>query len=170
MSGEAISRAELMPLFEAARWAPSAGNVQPWRMLYAHRETPPWPLFFDLLAERNQLWCRHAAVLILFISRTVNDRTGRPHPTHAYDAGAAWANFALQGALAGLVVHGMRGFDADRARSALRVPGEFAIDAMAAVGRPGRRDDLPETFHPQESPNGRRPLAETVFEGAFPAP
>jgi hypothetical protein len=62
----------------------------------------------------------------------------------------------------------MRGFDAARARSVLRIPDEFAIDAMAAVGRPGRKEDLPETFHPQESPNSRRPLSETVFEGAFP--
>jgi nitroreductase len=168
MSGDPVTTAQLMQLFEAARWAPSAGNAQPWRMLYAHRDTASWPLFFDLLVERNQLWCRRAAALVLFVSRTVNERTGRPHPTHSYDAGAAWASFALQGTRAGLVVHGMRGFDVTRARSVLGVPDVFAIDAMAAVGWPGSTEELPETFHPQESPNGRRPLTETVFEGAFP--
>jgi hypothetical protein len=167
MSGEPVSTGELRQLFEAARWAPSASNAQPWRMLYAHRDTPDWPLFFDLLVERNQLWCRNAGVLVLFVSRTLNDRTGRPLPTHSYDTGAAWANFALQGTLSGLVVHGMRGFDAARARSSLRIPDEFAVEAMAAVGRPGRLQDLPETFHAQESPNGRRPLGETVIQGAF---
>ena len=167
MSGEPLGIEELMRLFEAARWAPSASNVQPWRMLYARRDTPHWPLFFGLLNERNQLWCRNAAALVLFVSRTINEKSGRPHATHSYDTGAAWMQFALQGTMNGLIVHGMRGFDAARARDVLQVPEEFHVDAMAAVGRPGRTEDLPETFHAGETPNGRRPLSETVCEGPF---
>jgi nitroreductase len=167
MSGEPISDAELFTLFEAARWAPSAGNTHPWRILYAHRGTEQWPVFFGLLVERNQMWCRNAAVLLVFISRTTNDQTGKPLRTHTYDTGAAWENLALQGTLRGLVVHGMAGFDYARAKSELGVPDDFTVEAMAAIGRPGRIEDLPEEFRPRESPNTRRPVSELVFEGRY---
>lgn len=168
MTGEPIELSALMRLFEAARWAPSPANVQPWRMLYARRDTPHWPTFFDLLVESNQAWCRQAAVLVLFISKTINERTGKPAVTNSFVTGAAWENFALQGAMDGLVVHGMQGFDYDRARTALHVPDDFRVEAMGAVGRPGRLEELPEPLRSRETPNGRRPLAEIVFEGPFP--
>jgi nitroreductase len=167
MSGEPISQAELAVLFEAARWAPSAGNTHPWRILYAHRDSEQWPVFFDLLVERNQVWCRNAAALLLFISRKTNEQTGRPLGTHSYDTGAAWENLALQGTLAGLVVHGMAGFDHARARTALNVPDDFDVEAMAAVGKPGPITVLPEDFQKRESPNTRRPISELVFEGPY---
>jgi nitroreductase len=169
MSGESISNDELLRLFEAARWAPSAGNLQPWRMLYAHRDTPDWPLFFDILNPRNQLWCVNAAVLVVFISKTMNPESGREIKTHSYDTGAAWASFALQGTISGLVVHGMQGFNYERAREVLEVPPEFAVEAMAAVGRPGSTAHLPEDLQARERPSNRRPLSETVFEGRFRA-
>jgi nitroreductase len=167
MSGEPISHEDLMTLFEAARWAPSAGNTHPWRILYAHRDTGHWPVFFDLLVERNQKWCRNAAALLVFISRNTNEQTGRPLPTHSYDTGAAWENLALQGTLRGLVVHGMAGFDYAKAKSALQVPDDFTVEAMAAVGKPGRIEDLPEEFQARESPNTRRPVSQLVFEGVY---
>jgi len=167
MSGEAVSTAELMTLFEAARWAPSAGNTHPWRILYAHRDTEHWPVFFDLLVERNQKWCRNAAALLVFVSRTTNEETGKPLRTHSYDTGAAWENLALQGTLRGLVVHGMAGFDYARARVVLEVPDDFTVEAMAAVGKPGRKEDLPEDFQARELPNTRRPISELVFNGRF---
>jgi len=168
MSGEPIDTSELMRLFEAARWAPSPSNVQPWRMLYAHRDTAHWPLFFELLVESNKVWCRNAAVLVLFMSKTINERTGRPAVTHSFVTGAAWENFALQGAMNGLVVHGMQGFDYERARASLHVPDDVRVEAMGAVGRPGRTSDLPEALQARETPNGRLPLAELVFEGPYP--
>ena len=82
--------------------------------------------------------CR-AAALLLFISRTTNEQTGRPLVTHTYDTGAAWENLALQGTLRGLVVHGMAGFDYARAKVALDIPDDFKVEAMAAVGSPGRK-------------------------------
>jgi len=167
MSGEAVSTADLMTLFEAARWAPSAGNTHPWRILYAHRDTEHWPVFFDLLVERNQKWCRNAAALLVFVSRTTNEETGKPLRTHSYDTGAAWENLALQGTLRGLVVHGMAGFDYAKAKAALHVPDDFTVEAMAAVGRPGRIEDLPEEFQARESPNSRRPVSQLVFEGYY---
>jgi nitroreductase len=169
MSGEPIEVADLLVLFEAARWAPSSGNSQPWRFLFARRDTEAWPLFFDLLNDGNKTWCRNAAALVVFVSRTASDRTGRPLVTHSYDTGAAWLGFALQGWLKGFVVHGMAGFDYARAASILDVPEEFRVEAMAAVGRPGRAEDLPEHLRQRESPSPRRPVAESAFEGRFPA-
>ena len=167
MSGEPIAEADLFVLFEAARWAPSAGNTHPWRILYARRDTEQWPLFFDLLVERNKVWCVRASALLLFISRTTNEQTGKPLVTHTYDTGAAWENLALQGTMRGLVVHGMAGFDYARARVALDIPDDFTVEAMAAVGIPGRTSDLPEDFQARESPNTRKPITELVFEGRF---
>ena len=167
MSGEPIEEASLMLLFEAARWAPSSGNLQPWRMLYARRDTEHWPLFFNLLNEGNRIWCHRAAALIVFLSKAVNDRTGKPAVTYSYSTGSAWMNFALQGWLRGLVVHGMEGFDYARARETLRVPDDFRVDAMAAVGKPGPVADLPEPLQARETPSRRKPLSELVCEGAY---
>ncbi len=167
MSAEAIPQEELLRLFEAARWAPSSGNSQPWRMLYAHRETEHWPVFFELLAAANQAWCVNAAVLIVFVSQTTRPETGRPLVTHSYDTGAAWVSLAYQGWINGLVVHGMAGFDYARARSALGVPEGFDVNAMCAIGRPGPLESLPESFRARETPSPRRTVAEFAFEGKF---
>ncbi len=167
MSGEPIDIDELLVLFEAARWAPSSGNSQPWRFVFARRDTDAWPGFFDLLNDGNKAWCRNAAVLVVFLSTTTSDRTGRALVTHSYDTGAAWLNFALQGWLKGYVVHGMAGFDYGRAKDVLTVPDDFRVEAMAAVGKPGRVEELPDTLRQRESPSQRRPVAESVFEGRF---
>jgi nitroreductase len=167
MSGESIERESLMRLFEAARWAPSSYNNQPWRFLYARRGSEHWPRFFDLLAEGNQAWAKHAAALVLIVSKTTFDFNGKPSITHSFDAGAAWENLALQGAVQGLVIHAMQGFDYDRARAELKVPEEFAIEAMVVIGRPAPKDTLPEKLQQRESPSTRRSLGEIVCEGRF---
>lgn len=166
MSGEEVSNEELLTLFEAARWAPSSMNNQPWRVLYATRTSSHWPLFFDLLVDSNKVWCANAAALLLVISKTTFE-SGKPCRTHSYDSGAAWMSLALQGSLLGLVVHGMQGFDYDRARTVLNIPDEYQLEAMAAIGRPGRIDDLPEPLRLRETPNERRTLAQSICEGPF---
>lgn len=167
MSGEEIPEADLMVLFEASRWAPSAYNNQPLRILYARRQSEHWPLFFGLLYDQNKVWAQHAAALLLFISKTTLDINGKPSITHTFDAGAAWENLALQGSLKGYVVHGMQGFSYERAKTELGIPDGFRVEAMAAVGKPGNKDLLPQDLLERETPNGRRPLAETVCEGPF---
>jgi nitroreductase len=167
MTGEPISEAELHSLFEAARWAPSSFNEQPWRLLYARRDTPHFQTFFDLLVEGNKAWCGNAAVLIVFVSSKTFARSGKPNPVHVYDCGSAWENLALQGAKMGLVTHGMAGFDGDKARAALNVPEGFDVCAMAAVGRHGDPDKLPEALRAKEVPSGRKPVAEIALEGGF---
>lgn len=167
MSGEEILQEELMRLFEAARWAPSSFNAQQWRALYARRGTEHWQTFFDLLVDANKIWAKNAAVLVVFISRKNFEYDNEPSVTHSYDCGAAWENFALQGFQLGLVVHGMEGFDYERARTELRIPDEFQVEAMAAVGKPGPKEVLPEKLQTRESPNDRRKLVDSIFEGPF---
>ena len=167
MSGEAIAEEELAVLFEAARWAPSSFNNQPWRILYAPRDGEHWPLFLGLLVESNRAWANQAAALLLFLSKTTFDYNGKPARTHSFDTGAAWENLALQAMLRGYVAHGMQGFDYDRARSELGVPDEYQVEAMIAVGMPGSKESLPEKLQAVETPNDRRPLAKSVCEGPF---
>jgi nitroreductase len=167
MSGDPIADDELMVLFEAARWAPSSFNNQPWRILYARRGSDHWPTFLGLLVDANKVWASKAAALLVFVSKTTFDHNGKPARTHSFDAGAAWENLALQASLRGLVAHGMQGFDYERARTELGIPDEYRVEAMVAVGRPGPREALPEKLQAVESPNERRPLAKTVCEGPF---
>jgi nitroreductase len=167
MSGEEISDEQMMRLFEAARWAPSSFNAQQWRALYARRGTEHWPRFLDLLVEGNKTWAQQAAVLVLFISRENFEYNGEESITHSYDCGAAWENFALQGFSQGLVVHGMQGFDYDRAKTELKIPNGFRAEAMAAIGKPGAKETLPEKLRAKESPNERRKLSDSICEGPF---
>ena len=167
MTGERIAPDELLRLFEAARWAPSSYNAQPWRALYARRESEHWPTFLGLLVEGNKLWAKDAAALVVFISRRNFDHNEKPNVTHSYDTGSAWENFALQGFSQGLVVHGMVGFDYDRARTELKIPEAFKVEAMAAVGKPGAIEKLPEKLQKAESPNERREVSASICEGVF---
>jgi len=167
MSGEGVSEEELMSLFEAARWAPSSFNNQPWRILYARRDAGHWETFLGLLVEGNRSWAKDAAALLLFVSKETFDHNGEPYPTHSFDTGAAWENLALQATLSGLVTHGMQGFDYERARAELNIPEGFRVEAMAAVGRPGDPSTLPERVRAREKPSDRKPLSEITCEGPF---
>ena len=167
MSGEPVSDRELLTLFEAARWAPSSYNEQPWRFSYARRDTQHWSTFFDLLVELNQSWAKNAAVLVVLVSKRTFSHDGKPNSVHTFDAGSAWENLALQAVRMGLVAHGMAGFDAEKARGELQVPGDFEVEAMIAIGRPGRSEDLPEPLRDREGPSGRKPVSEIACQGPF---
>jgi len=168
MSGEPLADEQLMTLFEAARWAPSAFNGQPWRFLYAKRDTPYWERFLSYLNERNASWCVRAAALVVVLSKKTTD-AGAENWTAPFDTGAAWMSLALQGTLSGLVVHAMAGFDYDRAQAELGIPADWDVQCMVAIGRPGDAALLPERLQAREVPSLRRPVGESVFEGGFPA-
>jgi nitroreductase len=167
MSGEPVGAQELARLFEAARWAPSTYNEQEWRFRYAQRDTPHWATFFDLLQEANRTWCKDAGVLVAIFARRTLTKTGKPNPVHLFDCGAAFENLALQGAAMDLVVHGMAGFDWERAGDVLRAPEPFVVAAMFAVGRPGDPARLPPELRSREVPTTRRPIRESAGEGPF---
>lgn len=169
MRPEPLSHAELDRLLEAARWAPSSFNEQPWRFRYAHRASVHWEGFFALLSAPNQVWCRNAGVLVVVAARTTFTHNGKPNAVFAFDAGAATQNLALQGAAMGLVVHAMAGFDRERARGHLHLPTDHAALAMVAIGHPGELEQLPADLRSREVPSGRRPIAEFAGEGPLPA-
>lgn len=167
MSGAPLAEADLWRLLEAARWAPSGGNSQPWRFVYGVAGTPAFERLFGLLVPANQAWCKRAGALFCLVSRQVLD-SGRPSSSASLDAGAAWMSLALQASAMGLVVHAMGGYDAARARTELAVPADHKPECMIAVGHPGSVDDLPEDLRAREKPSDRKPIASLVFEGTFP--
>lgn len=171
-TGEDVPLEVLHSALEAARWAPSASNAQPWRFLIARSGDAHWAKFTALLNGRNARWASKASALVLIVSALEVERGGErvPNNSHSFDAGAAWANFAHQALLLGWHTHGIGGYNRDLARTTLKVPDTFALEALIALGRQGSVDTLDEDFHAQESPSARRPLAESVFAGEFGVP
>jgi nitroreductase len=168
-SGEAIPDAILFRGFEAARWAPSGNNQQPWRFLYVKRDNPNWARLFNVLNERNQIWAGNAAALVLVLSRTVRIVDGQKQPSrsHAFDAGAAWSNFAHQLKLLGWSTRAIGGYDKEAARAEFSVPDEYALEVVIAVGKPTESTVLPEALRATNQPNDRLPLAQLISEGSF---
>ncbi|WP_420144562.1 nitroreductase family protein [Sphingobium sp.] len=169
----AISQDDLDTIFDAARWAPSAFNYQPWRFLYAHRDSADWQRFLDILLPFNQSWVQHAGALIFVLSDTLSAAPGsqdfKPSHSHSFDAGAAWALLALQATRLGYHTHGMTGVDFDKARVELAVPDRFRIEAAVAIGRQGDKSILPEALQSREFPSDRKDIAEFAHPGNFAA-
>ncbi len=165
MTGEKIDKEELMSLFEAARWAPSSYNNQSWRFVYAERDSEYWEDYLDLLVDANRRWAKEGSVLIVILSKTTFDYNDEYSRTHSFDTGAAWENLALEGARRGLVVHGMQGFDYEKAKEVVDAPEEFEVEAMAVVGVRGNKEELPEDLKESEEPNTRKPVEEIAREG-----
>lgn len=166
MTKESIDQSSLMTLLDAARWAPSSYNAQPWRFIYAHRGTKEWDRLFSLLVPFNQEWANSAAVLLVILSCKVFEDQ-KPSPTHSFDTGTAWGYLALQGHINGLVVHGMRGFNYSRVKEVCEIPDNHQIEAMAAIGKQGEKESLPEGIREKEKPSDRKPLEELVMKGKF---
>ncbi|MBB6124073.1 nitroreductase family protein [Sphingobium subterraneum] len=169
----ALDEATLMRLFEAARWAPSSFNYQPWTFLYAQRDDANWDSFLSALIPFNQSWAKNASVLIYILSDTMSQKAPQDTPTpshsHSFDAGAAWMALALQAQRLGLHAHGMTGVDMDAARRILNVPDRLRIEAAVAVGRRADPSVLPEQMHGGEKASSRKPLADIVRAGPLPA-
>lgn len=166
---EPLSDEELQSLFEAARWAPSCYNEQPWLFIYAVSEGDR-QRFATALVEQNRLWASRAPVLLFVVARLEFARNGKANRHGIFDAGAAWMSLALQARKRGLYAHAMAGFSVERAHEVLAVPRQ-GYEIMAAVAL-GRRDDpalLPAPVAANEAPNGRRPLVDVAFAGRFPA-
>lgn len=171
MTGEAIAESTLSAFFEAARWAPSASNIQPWRFLYGRAGTPAFQAIFDGLVPFNQGWAAKASALVVVLSKKTSVPPGKteanPNPWHSFDAGAAWMSLALQVHHAGWSAHGMGGFDAAKLRERLNVPADVAIEAVVAIGKRGDKASLPDALQAREMPSERLPLSQVVAEGAW---
>jgi nitroreductase len=164
-----ISEAELHSIFEAARWAPSCYNSQPWRFVYARRGTAHWDKLLSLLIAFNQSWAKSASALVFAVSsETMPGKDGPvPSPSHAFDTGAAWGYLALQATVMGWHAHAMAGIEWDRVNEVLNVPPGHQVQAAIAIGKKGPASLLPEALQAREVPSPRKKQAEFLFEGGF---
>ena len=152
-------------LFEAARWAPSCYNEQPWLFRYALTKAER-ERFLTTLVEKNCQWAQHAPLLLFVIARRQFSFNGKANRHASFDAGAAWMSLALQARRLGLYAHGMAGFSAEKALDVLGLDGEeYEVMAAVAVGRRAGADSLPEDLAKAEKPNGRKPLSEIAQQG-----
>lgn len=169
----AIPQADLETILDAARWAPSAFNYQPWRFLYAHRDDADWSRFLSVLLPFNQGWVQNAGAILFVLSDTQIAPPGsddfKPAYSNSFDAGAAWALLALQATRLGYHSHAMTGVEFDKARAELGVPERFRIEAAIAIGRQGDKSILPEALQAREVPSDRKPVEDFAFAGNFPA-
>lgn len=166
MNGEVLDDEEFLPLIEAAKWAPSCFNNQPWRFFVGKKGSSFWDHLFGSLIEFNQSWAKNASHLILIVSVKNFEHNGKFSKTHSFDTGAAWANMALEGTSRGLVVHAMAGFNYDKAKEALNIGDEMQIEAMVAVGKPGTATGMGEKIEEGEKkPSMRKALADIIIDG-----
>lgn len=152
-------------LFEAARWAPSSMNEQPWRYIYATRENNSlWQKLFDALMEGNKVWAKHAPLLVLSLAKKNFDRNGQPNTAARYDLGAANALLSIQATELGLNVHQMGGFDGNQIRKNLSIGDDFELGVIMAIGYPGDAEQLPEALKQREmAPRIRKAQSEFVL-------
>ena len=167
-SEERLSDEELASLFEAARWAPSSYNAQPWRFSYSRRGDREWETFFNVLVEFNKLWCKHADTLIVVASKNRFEFNGQIAPTSHFDTGAAWMSLALEAEARNILTHGMQGFDYEAIKKSLKISDDFTVEAMIAIGKHGQTERLPEELQAKEVPSTRKPLEAIVARGYFP--
>lgn len=165
--GKDVSKDQLMQLFEAARWAPSSNNIQPWRFIYAKNGSKHWDKFFNLLVDFNQMWCVNAAYLVIAVSNNTNPKDGSPNRTHSFDTGSAWMSIALQAADMRIITHAMGGFDYDKAKDMLGLTEHYNVEAMFAVASEAELNVIPERMQKGEVPSTRKKVEEFVFEGSL---
>jgi nitroreductase len=161
-SSDPLTEREVHALFEAARWAPSCYNEQPWQFVYAVAPRERERLA-ECLVPKNRAWALRAPMLMFLLTRCRFGRTGKENRHAAHDAGAAWMALALQARKLGLYAHAMAGFNSDAAYALLAVARE-EVDILTAiaVGRLGDPSGLPEDLRAMETPNGRKPHAEVA--------
>lgn len=160
----------MLTILDAAHWAPSSGNSQPWRFIYGLRGTEAFSTILDLLSDGNKRWAKNAAALMIVVSKTYRiSSTGerRAAYTNSYDTGAAWFSVICQAMKLGYHAHGMEGFDKEKAVGVLELPDGFRVEAAAAIGRMAGKETLPEDLREREVPSKRKPVSEIAFEGKF---
>jgi len=156
----------LFGLFEAARYAPSANNEQPWRYVIA-RTKEDREKFYAFINEGNRSWCERAPALAVLAAKKTSSKTGNPMRTYAFDAGASWALLALEATNKGLATHAMGGFDAAKAKEALGFSDDYEPMIVIAIGYRGDPAVLTESQREREKPSPRKPLTDILHEGAF---
>ncbi|BCG57685.1 nitroreductase family protein [Paenibacillus sp. URB8-2] len=167
-SDRVVREEDLLTVLEAARWAPSARNGQPWRFVLAKTEEQ-LQTFRELIFPNNRLWADQAPVIIALASYKLWD-DGQPNRFHAFDSAAAWQALALQASLLGLSTRAIASFDQEKARTELNVPDDYDVHLLITLGYKGDPDSVHQDYRDLEKPNKRRPLNESIIEGKWGAP
>jgi nitroreductase len=168
-----VSPEQIIALLEAARWAPSSYNDQPWRFIVCDKTSNPkaWQAAFDCIMPSNQTWVKDAPLLLLGCANTILDVNQQANRFGQYDTGAAAENLVLQAASMGLVAHQMGGFNADVASEVFAIPAQFTPMAMITVGYEGDANNLPDELKTRElAERKRKPLADLFFAGTWGKP
>lgn len=168
-SEELLSDDAIKLLFEAARWAPSSRNQQPWRFIYSQKNSKEeYSRLYKLLEPGNQVWAHSAPLLVLSISELISDYKNRPNRFAFHDLGMAVGNLLLQATSMGIYVHQMGGYNVEKAREELNIPERFEPAAMMAIGYPGEIDNLPVELKRRElAKRTRKEEEEFVFKGKW---
>jgi nitroreductase len=168
-SDRAVEPDKLRRLFEAARWAPSSFNEQPWSFIIATKEKPEeYAQLLSSLIEKNQQWAKLAPVLMVSVAKLNFEKTGKPNRHAFHDVGMAMGSLLIQATALGLFVHQMAGFSVEKVRETFGVPAGFEPVAAVAVGYQADPEVLPEAFREREvSARSRKPISEFVFEGKW---
>ncbi|HXJ07858.1 MAG TPA: nitroreductase family protein [Candidatus Acidoferrum sp.] len=168
-AGKPVEPALLASLFEAARWAPSSSNEQPWAYLVATKDdTENFAKTLSILVEFNAGWAKNAPVLALAVSRLNFQSSNTANRNAFYDTGAATALLSVEATARGLLVHQMAGFDPAKAKQVFEIPFDWEPIAAIAIGYPGDPDLLPQKLRDREvAPRTRKPLAEFVMSGRW---
>jgi nitroreductase len=171
-SDRPVEAEKLRILFEAARWAPSSNNEQPWRFIVANKDNETeWNRLFACLVEGNRTWAYRAPVLILSVASLNFEDDSTPNRHAFHDTGMAVENLVLQTTALGLAAHQMAGFDVEKARADLKIPSGYEPMAMIAVGYPGDPAQLSDRLRAREAqPRVRKPLTEFVYSATWEQP
>ena len=167
MSGEPISKEQMTVLVEAARWAPSCFNLQPWRFVYSLKQDQYWDIFLGLLMDMNRVWAERAGALMVILSDDQFKDTDQSSPTSGFDTGSAWMSMALQAQSMGLVSHAMWGFHHQEVAKTIRAPEYMTARAVVAIGYPGDLEILPEQYREKEVPSSRQSIDALMFNGGL---
>ena len=167
--GSEIPQEDLNVIFEAAGWAPSAYNVQPWTFLYARKGDANWDLFLAQLVEFNQGWAKDGSALVYVVSDKYmrSDKGNTDNHSHSFDAGSAWMQAALQAQALGYHTHGMTGIKFGEAEAALGIPEDHRLEAAFVIGKMAGKERLPEFLQEREVPSTRKSVSEIAKAGKF---
>ncbi|NVK19980.1 MAG: nitroreductase family protein [Methylocystaceae bacterium] len=162
---------DLLTMIEAARWAPSAYNIQPWRFVYIQREDQRWSDYVNVLNPFNASWGKDASALIFVASDTLVDQEADDPVSsgyHSFDTGAAWAQLGLQATMLGYSAHAVAGVLFDEAKALIKMPDRFKLEIAIVVGKRAHPKKLPQDLQQREHPSNRMALGDISFNGHFP--
>ncbi len=163
-----VTKESIQNIFEAARWAPSSSNDQPWRFIVGFKGDKTWDMIMETLVDFNQKWAKLAPVLVLSIGKKISDKNGKPSRTFMYDVGQSVAHITFQAMYEGLFVHQMGGFSAQKAAELFKIPEDYQAITAFTIGHKGEPELLEENFADMEkSERIRRPAEDSVFSESF---